>query len=61
MHTISVVGHRGGPIGEDAENAYVLREHIEGDQDVAVGAYGVERRLVVEGVAADQHILDDAP
>ena len=61
MHTISVVGHRGGPVGENAPNAYVLREHVEGDQDIAVVADRSERRLVVEGVASDQHILDDAP
>ena len=47
---VGVVGHRGGPVGEDAQNADVLSEHVEGDHDVAVIADGVERRLVVEGV-----------
>src|SRR2546428_13837435 len=63
-HAVGVVRHRRRPVGEDAEDADLLGQHVKCDQDVTIVVEGVQRRLVVELRARSalrrQHFLDDA-
>src|SRR5262249_15855850 len=42
VHTAGVVGHRRGPVGEDAKDADPSGQHIQRDQDVAIVVQSIQ-------------------
>jgi len=50
--TARVEAHRRGPVGEDADNADISRQHIDDFHDIALARDRIVDRLVVEAVAA---------
>ena len=53
-HTVRVIGHCAGPVGEDAQYAHGAREHIE-DFHIVTGFVDDGRdRLEVESAAVGQ-------
>src|SRR4030095_15074804 len=51
-HTVGVVRHGCGPVGENPQDADLSGQDVERDQDVAIVVEGVQRGLVVKFRAA---------